>query len=145
MDYQHEIIPIKMHFVSIITYKKPYPTGEVIYSYNNRNLRFEVVQKWKWYFEYLAALQKVKNPKSYVHLSIGSEQPDKKTEYDIMKNRQVAKKRKITEYENKLEIAKRKWSSLFPIEEDPLYKKALDKVNRLKNELVDLNKQYNFS
>lgn len=32
-----------------------------------------IVSKWKWYFEYLAALVKVNNPRNRVELTIGAQ------------------------------------------------------------------------
>lgn len=52
-----------------ITIYKGYQADEVIY-YRNK-LPMRIVSQWRWYFEYLAALVKVSNPKRKVELFIG--------------------------------------------------------------------------
>ena len=51
--------------VKITIYKGSH-ADEVVY-YRNK-LPFEIAEKWKWYFEYIAAIVKVNNPKRKVEL-----------------------------------------------------------------------------
>ena len=60
-----------------------------------------------------------------------------------LKNKIVAKKRVISKYRNKIQMAKNEWNELFPIEEYPLYKKAMEKINRTQTELNNLMVQIN--
>lgn len=53
--------------VKITIYKGSH-ADEVVY-YRNK-LPFEIAEKWKWYFEYIAALVKVNNPKRKVELAM---------------------------------------------------------------------------
>ena len=53
--------------VKINIYTGSYVEDVIYYRYN---LPLELVQRWKWYFEYLTALVKVHNPKRKVELII---------------------------------------------------------------------------
>lgn len=123
--------------------------------YFKDGLRFELVSKWKWYFEYREALIKVANPKHYVNLSIVKYEylSNEEAEIKARKNTITSKKATITKWENKVsdyheQVKKYKdsWSSLFPIEEDLIYINMLANIERAnirienaKNELLNLN------
>ena len=97
--------------------------------------------KYNWYFKYRAALLQVQNPKLYVEMTWGNFDNlsvEERTAID-KRNKIIAKKRKITEFENKIELAKNTWDELFPIEEDKMYKLAVEKLSRLKTELILLH------
>ncbi|HPV55484.1 MAG TPA: hypothetical protein PKW61_00030 [Tenuifilaceae bacterium] len=100
------------------------------------NLRFELRVKYDWYFKYRAALLQIKYPKHTVQTHWGSEPALGKFLENLKRNKIIAKKRKITEFENKLKLAEKNWNSLFPIHEDIFYQKATAKIERLKKELV---------
>lgn len=51
-----------------ITYYHQYYNPEVVYY--RYNLPMKIIEKWKWYFEYITALIKVNNPKNKVELTI---------------------------------------------------------------------------
>ena len=51
-----------------ITYYHQYHNPETVYY--RYNLPMKIVEKWKWYFEYLTARIKVNNPKNKVELTI---------------------------------------------------------------------------
>ncbi len=105
------------------------------------NLRFELSNKYRWYFKYRAALLQVKYPKCDVDYRWGHSKPQGKIlEYQLI-NRIKGKKATITKYENRLEMARKEWTGFFPIEDDLLYKRAVDKINRLKQELKELTTQ----
>lgn len=53
--------------VKIIYYHQYYNPEVVYYRYN---LPMRIIEKWKWYFEYITALIKVNNPKNKVELTI---------------------------------------------------------------------------
>lgn len=101
-------------------------------------LTFALRCKYDWYFRYRAALLQVKYPRMYVSVRWGHEPAIGKTAEHILNNKIIAKKRKLTEYENKILLAKNKWNYLFPIEQDVHYLKAIEKINRLKFELQTL-------
>lgn len=120
---------------------------KVLKSYSNRDvvfvklwsgLRLEQVVRFKWYFRLVEAKLIVEYPKSEVLVTWGKE--DVVIDDVVsLKNKVTAKKRKITEVDNKLKLAKNSWQGLFPIEDDPVYIKAAAKLQQLKNELVILN------
>lgn len=49
-----------------------HPLGEVIYF--RSNLTIDMIIRWRWYFEYLAALVKTKNPRREVVVTIAQQQ-----------------------------------------------------------------------
>jgi hypothetical protein len=97
-------------------------------------MTFELRMRWDWYFKYRAALFQVQNPRCEVLIYWGNI-PNEKTDYEILKNKIKAKKAKITEYNNKLKKSEEHWNMIFPIQEDELYKKAVEKIKRLEFEL----------
>jgi hypothetical protein len=116
-------------------------------------LNVNLFSKYRWYFEYRAALEKVNHPKGFVEIFWGTYTPE--TPDDILKslkNKIKAKKAKITEYTNKiaafiirLEDYKKDYNEIFPIEHDEAYKNGLLslknaelKVERLKVELTEM-------
>lgn len=113
-------------------------------TYHNNGFPFPVFTKWKWYFEYRAALLKVNNPRHTVTLLTGSYDyiPPRDVVMKELKNKLAGKKRTISKYTNLLALAEKHWDKLFPISEDVLYIKAADKINRLKKELEQLEIQW---
>lgn len=105
------------------------------------DLRYELLQKYFWYFEYRAALLKVKYPKSKVETKWGYYDASGRFEIQLAKNRVRARKAKITEKLNKLEKAKAAWDSIFPIEDDPLYQKAIIAIEASKERLSEAEKE----
>lgn len=102
------------------------------------NLSWKIRIKYDWYFKYRAALFQVKYPRNTVEVTWGNVQAEGKSLNTIIKNKIKSKRAKITEYKNKLQKVKNEWVSIFPIEEDISYKKAIEKINRLDNELQEL-------
>jgi len=90
--------------------------------------------KFNWYFTYRAALLQVKYPKAIIDHRWGNNGNERTPEQDLQ-NKIRSKKSKITEYKNKLQLAREQWDSLYPIEEDLIYKKAVTKIDKLENEL----------
>lgn len=63
--------------------------GEVIYY--RSNLTIDMTVRWRWYFEYLAALVKTKNPRIEVNLMIGTMQSLVGEEYRKKKSEALLK------------------------------------------------------
>ena len=114
---------------------------DVIFSLFWDGLPFFVRIKYDWYFRYRAALLQVQNPKLEVVVFWGNEPAVGKPLSDILRNKIIRKKGKITEYENKLRLAAKHWNSLFPIEEDDTYIKYCQKLERLKAELTEIQQE----
>ncbi|MGE5317672.1 MAG: hypothetical protein ACM3ME_06725, partial [Chloroflexota bacterium] len=55
----------------------------------------------------------------------------------MARNRVIAKKRKLTEYRNKLQHAVDTWNELMPIEEHPSWCQVKNKIKRLEIELEE--------
>lgn len=132
----------KRFCIKIIAGSKP-GGNECVYF--NKDFTFEQLCKWKWFFNYRAALIQVGSPKWKVDLTTSS--------YDYLppideltitlRNKIVAKKRKITEVKNKIHFLKTNWDELFSYEEYPNYIKAMDKLKRIEDELLFLNAEFN--
>lgn len=126
---------VAFYFI-IKVYTKKGGTGELIEFLKWSNLRFELRNKYDWYFKYRAALLQVKYPCYVVECYWGNEPATGKTLDQIRKDRIRSKKAKITEFKNKLEKARKEWSSMFPIEDDEFYQKAVSKIKKLEYELT---------
>lgn len=116
---------------------KSQPLAETVYFRDE--LRFDLVSKWKWYFEYRKALIQVANPKYFVEMSIVKYEylSNEEAEAKKRKNSISSKKATITKWENKVkdyqeEVEKYKanWCSLFPIEDDLVYRNAMANIER---------------
>jgi hypothetical protein len=126
-----------VHYYCIKVYeKRGMPSVE---SLSWTGLRWELRLKYDWYFKYRAALLQVRYPRYVVDCIWGNEPATGKSLEQIRQNKIRNKKAKITEYKNKLELARKHWSSLFPIDDDIVYKRAEAKINRLVQELYELN------
>lgn len=85
--------------VKIIIYRSC-NNGEVIY-YRNK-LPMCIIDQWRWYFEYLAALVKVNNPRKKVELIICAQTLKQGQEYIEEKSKALlrAKKSKLKKLQN---------------------------------------------
>ena len=93
-------------------------------------MTFQFYCRWKWYFEYRAALLKVKYPKANVEIRHGSYDYVLKADFyeEKLRNLLTASKGKKTEFENKIKKARENWNSFFPIEEDVNWGKVQAKL-----------------
>jgi len=107
------------------------------------NFRFENYMKWQWYFRYRCALLQVQHPKKYVELVPFKfeYQPPNDEIRKRLTDRQRSAKAKVTEFTNKIELAKKQWNKLFPIEEDDLYKRAMARIEEKNQQIIELQNQ----
>jgi hypothetical protein len=117
------------------------PNRDIV-SLSWEDLPFPIRMKYDWYFKYRAALLQVENPRATVQIFSWKGHAEGRSEINIIAGRMRAKKAKVTEYRNKLARAEKAWTDLFPIQEDPLYIKALAKVERLEHEHEKLKSDY---
>jgi len=82
-------------FVKISIAKNGYNIDDVVYYRNSESA--DMVEKWSWYFQYLAALLKVKYPKWNVVLRIGLQELLQGDEYieEKTKNLLIYKRGKV--------------------------------------------------
>lgn len=102
-----------------------------------KDLPWPVRTKWDWYFKYRAALLQVQNPRWQVHMHWGDAVPSTEQLLTHRRNVVTAKKGRLTQAINAVEKAKEEWSSLFPIEQDPAYKRAQQEIDRRRRELSE--------
>ena len=120
--------------------------GELLESLTWENMTFEVRTKWNWYFEYRAALLKIKNPKSHIEQFWGSREitdqsPTELKRYKIQA-RSVAVKRLVSRFKNaivKYECEQRE--TLIPDFENERYLRTIEKLKEYEAELADLDRQ----
>ena len=114
--------------------------------YYRTAMPFEFAMRWRWYFEYRAALFRVARPRYFTEIVIGSYEPDPRSAQQVaaasLKNRITRKKGMITEKERLLATAKAKWTSFFPIEQDKLWPAAVAKISTLKTELEAMEAEH---
>lgn len=105
--------------------------------YHNKDFPFELFMKWRWYFDYRAALYKVQHPRHTVDVFWGSYDfvPPAEQQIKDLKNKIISQKRKITEYKNKIKSWEKSWNKLFSIQDEDFYKKATEKIKRKEVEL----------
>ena len=146
-EEQAKIIPdvdLRIHWVNITSQTKHNGDFEEILSWK---VPWRLRLKYDWYFKYRAALLQVQNPKKIINFTWGNyiEISDKERGEISLRNRIIGKKRKITEFENKVKIVEKEWCELFPITKDLIYIKVIKKINRYKKELNKLILQKNES
>lgn len=56
----------KLYGFIIKVHAGEYPTSDIIEVYRWSGFKFTLFFKWKWYFEYRAALLRVKYPKNHI-------------------------------------------------------------------------------
>lgn len=104
---------------------------EVVKVYSN--LRFEMLDKYAWFFRRKAALLQLENPKNVYAFQIIKEATKQELEHfkiKKLKNKIRSAKGKLTQNNRKLEKAKKEWSSLFPIEEDASYIRTIEYLRK---------------
>ncbi len=114
----------------------------VLQRYSWKGLRFDLRLKYDWYFKYRAALLQVKYPKKYIEVRWGSEPAVGKTLKQMLKCQLSSKQGQVTKFQNRLNNVIKHWDQLFPIEDDPIYIKCLNKLNRLKLEYENIKASY---
>jgi len=120
-----------------------YPSlAKTVYYKNDMTLDFYM--RWEWYFKYREALLRVKYPKGYVELShAGYDYTLPEEDYKKkLKNLLSAARRKKSEFEKKIEYARKSWDELFPIEDHPKWKKVMEKLQYYEARVNQLSKEY---
>lgn len=131
-----------VHFY-IINVLTKYGNGTLVEKYKWQGLRWELRNKYDWYFKYRAALLQVKYPKYYIETRWGHEPAVGKTKLQLLAQKLITAKSKHTKASNLLKTAEEKWNYLFPIQDDKDYIRATEKVNRLKFELQAIQIEFN--
>lgn len=109
--------------------------AEVAYFKNEMTVPF--YERWRWYFEYRAAILRVKYPKAYTELIQGTHEYTPKL-HELEKKMQDkirAKKGQITRFKSELKRVESEWREIWPIEENERYQNTLNKLAQLESEL----------
>lgn len=130
----------RLHWVRITVYTE-YSRRDVVDTMIWDGLPWATRMRFGWYFDYRAALLKVKYPKSEVEMKWGNSPAEGKSLILILKNKLSQKKGMVTKVSNALLNARKSWDFLFPIEEDILFKKAQIKLEKYKNEVQQIEEQ----
>ena len=105
-----------------------------------KDLPWSLMCKYKWYFEYRAALLKVNYPKYKVDHTWGKYEKKGKSRMQHFNTKYAAAKGQVTKLENQIAKAELSWNKLFPIKDDPIYNKYLKKLSDKKSELLAIEK-----
>ena len=132
-------------FTTVLKVHTKRANGESIAFHKWEGYTLQQLVKWSWYFKYRAALYQVKYPRAYIQVTSFKVNAVGRDLTRALYNRWVAKKRKITEWTNKIKRAEDNYSQLFPIEEQKGYITAVAKLARLKEEFKEMNIEYNKS
>lgn len=116
--------------------------GENIAFHKWEDLTLQLLVRYDWYFKYRAALYQVKYPKAFVEYSRFKHEAKGNQLQIALRNRWIAKKRKVTEWTNRIARAEAEYNELFPIEEHKVYIKAVAKLAKLKLEFIEMNEKY---
>ena len=130
----------RVHWVRIKVMTK-YGGGELVETLFWEGLPWHTRNRFTWYFKYRTALLQVKYPHYHVEMYWGNEDAEGKSLAHILKDRIAGKKRMITKITNNMELAKKHWDSLFPIEEDRLWILSANKLAKYKKELKEVEEQ----
>lgn len=107
-------------------------------------LRLQQITGRNWYFRHIAAKLQIENPKRifvfHTHRTT-NEQDAQKAAFKQLVNKQVSAKAKVTQFTNRIEQYKATWNSLFPIEDDEVYQKAMAQLENKKCHLETLTKE----
>ena len=137
-----------MYYFSINLMTKKFG-GESLKYLRWEGYRLEWLTKWKWYFDYRAALLKVENPKYDVVCNWGKFETEVKEDQKVVTIRKLKKdivtaKRMKTKYFNAIEKYKLEQEKvLIPDWENIAYKKALDKLDFYTSKLKELQDKIN--
>jgi hypothetical protein len=112
--------------------------GDLVEYIKWEGLPWPVRCKWDWYFKYRAALLQIKYPKYHIEKSWGNIPATGKTLKQILEGKIASKKGQLTKFKSLLYQAKVNWNQIFPIDEEPDYKKAVAKIERLEKEYQEL-------
>ena len=116
--------------------------GEVLQCLEWTGNNLERFVRWKWYYRYRAALLQTQNPKMYVEIDhTPVKNNSQKDVVEILKRRVSARKSQLSKWKNLLKKAEENWNQLFPIQEDPNYKKSISKIKYNQGELNQVMKQ----
>ena len=101
-------------------------------------LRFDQMQRWSWFFRYMAALAQIQHPRMCVDHSWGSVKVSTHEAQIHLAALSVAARRgMLTKHLDKVEAFKRKHSTLFPYDQHELWPQVLLKECRLRQELAE--------
>ena len=114
---------------------------DIIESLIWKELPWALMCKYKWYFEYRAALLKVKYPKYKVNHDWGKYKKDGKSKLQHLKAKESAAKGQVTKMKNQIEKAEKNWNKLFPIKDNIIYQKNLKKLDEKQEKLKELQKE----
>lgn len=116
--------------------------AKVVYFRNEMTVEF--FNRWRWFFEYRAALIRVQNPKAYTSFEYGPY--DYQLPEDVykakVKNQYFSDKRQLTKFKSKLTEIQQNWNELFPLEEHPDYIRVQKKLEYLQRNLEISRREY---
>lgn len=111
---------------------------EIVYEKTNYHFN----RRWKWFYKYRQALLQIKYPKANVEIlyeTVSVQSYEQQSH--LLKNKIIARKRKITEFENRIKRFENEYVDLFPIVENPVYIELNVRKNYHEMKLENLNEE----
>lgn len=134
--YPKEKVDHQLYGVSIIVREKQ-QYRETIERISWRDLSLAQLTKWRWYFQYRAALLRVKYPRFHHELNEFRYQAEGPKLEQILRQRVATKKRMLSQFRNKIASARSEWPEMFPIEDHPHYARIIEKERQYEEELLE--------
>jgi len=100
--------------------------------------------RWQWYFKYRVALLRIKHPRAYIEYQCGPYEyqlPEDKFKQKV-RSQYLSDQRQLTKLYNKIQYARDNWNELFPIEENPLWGKVIEKQKKYEAQIEASKQQY---
>lgn len=131
-------LPIVTHYVKIVVAIRQ--GRDPIHCLIWRDLPVRLRIKYDWYFKYRTALFVVRYPKYYVQMFSGH---DPAVGKQLHFHKLNSAKREVTKWQNILNRIVENHTGMFPVEDDPIWKKAYAKLHEkqvlLKNILSQID------
>jgi len=106
-------------------------------------LSFAQANKYDWYFRYRAALFQIETPQQFIEIRKWNYPHVDPVKVQLLRlqNKLIAAKGAVTKIEGQLTLARNNWNALFPIEEEPLWGKAQEKLERKRKEVREIEEE----
>ena len=128
--------------VRIYRYKSINDWGEKELIYENKGFVVNRFVRWKWFFRHIQAREQLKTPKQLIQIhTVSYVNPDRdKVLLKLLTNKLIAAKRDRTKVQLQIEkgVEIHSKTSLFPIDSDPNYQKALERLSQKQKLVSDL-------
>lgn len=120
-------------------------SGSPVFVKRWSKLSLQQLVKWDWYFRYIAAKEQIKTPLQCIELRKHKyiDTDEKTFKANQLRNKIVAAKAKISKYKNRMEVIRKGWCELLPMEDHPHFVLSTLKIQEAEQKLKNLTKEFN--